>query len=109
MYTQQLLLVGRATKDGEVFESKKGKKFGAFSVAVNRYTDKDKKGKEKEEHTTFYEIVSFGKRGEAVSEYIKKGDLMSVMGRPEAQAYLSKDGEAKAKLKVVAEKWQVLK
>ncbi|MBN1916127.1 single-stranded DNA-binding protein [Candidatus Dojkabacteria bacterium] len=114
MYLQQLLLVGRATKDGKVHNSKKGKKFGTFSLAVNRYIEKadNKKGsskEEKKEETTFYEIVSFGKKGEAVSERIRKGELIVVTGRPAAEAYLSKDGEAKAQLKVVARDWYVIK
>lgn len=114
MYIQQLLLVGRATGDGQVHDSKKGKKFGTFSLAVNRYIGKtsDKKGakkEEKQEDTTFYEVVSFGKRGEAVSERIKKGDLMTVLGRPVAEAYLSKKGEAKSLLKVIARDWYVIK
>ncbi len=106
---QQLLLVGRATKDGELHDSKKGKKFGTFSVAVNRYLDKDPKKKQREEITTFYDIVSFGKKGEAVLERVKKGDLVTVTGRPQAESYLSKKGEAKAQLKVVAHNWYVIK
>ncbi len=104
MNIQQLMLLGRATKDGEVLASKEGKTFGKFSIAVNRY-----RGKELEEEATFYEVVNFGKNAEQIADKVKKGDLVSVIGRPKAEGYLSKEGEPKAQLKVVAEKWQVLK
>lgn len=37
MSMQQLLILGRATKDAEVLESKEGKEYGRFTVVVNEY------------------------------------------------------------------------
>ncbi len=105
MNMQKLLLLGRATKDAEIITSNAGKDFGVFSVAVNRYL-----GKEKGNEPTFYECVMFNaSRTEKLVEQVKKGDLIIVEGRPEADAYLSKEGEAKSKLKVIVDDWQVLK
>lgn len=103
MYMQQLILLGRATKDAEVLESKEGKKYAKFSLAVNEYM-----GKGKEDRTTFYNTLVFNKSYDK-TESIKKGDLVLVEGRPEVDAYLSKEGEAKASLVVFADKWKALK
>lgn len=100
-----LILLGRSTKDAEENTSKSGKSYAKFSVAVNEYNAKDKS-----EKVYFYDIVVFGKKSEKVAEFVKKGDLVMVQGRPEVDAYISKkDEEAKGLIKVVAESWKVLK
>lgn len=102
---QTLILVGRSTRDAEDFVSKKDKKYAKFSLAVNEY-----KGKEIEEKTTFYDVVVFGKSADKVTERVKKGDLVMVIGKPEADAYISKkDNEPKGVLNVVADNWNVIK
>lgn len=103
MSMQQLIVLGRATKDGEVLESKDGRNYGKFSVAVNEYL-----GAKKEERTSFFNVLIFNKSHERVDK-IKKGDYVMVEGRPEADAYLSNEGEAKANMTVFANKWRVLK
>ena len=103
MYLQQLLLLGRATKDAEIMESKEGKKYARFSVAVNEYM-----GKQKEEKTQFYNVLIFNKTLEK-ADIVKKGDLVMIEGRPDVDAYLSNEGEAKANLIVYTDKWKVIK
>lgn len=103
MSMQQLIVLGRATKDGEVLASREGKNYAKFAVAVNEYL-----GSEKTERTTFYNILVFNKTHEKV-EKVKKGDFVMVEGRPEAEAYLNGEGEAKANLTVFASRWRVLK
>lgn len=105
MDMQKLILVGRATKDAETISSKAGRDFTVFSIAVNRHL----KGKDAE--TTFYDVVAFGTedRVKKAAEIIKKGDRMLVIGRPEAEGYASKDGEVKARVKVIADEWNALK
>lgn len=107
MDMQKLLLAGRATKDAELIEGKKGSNFAVFSVAVNRVTTKDG---EKDKDVTFYDIVCFGEeRAKLVETVVKKGDLVFVEGRPDIEVYMGKDKKPKGQLRVVAEKWQVIK
>lgn len=105
MDMQKLILVGRATKDAESIAAKSGKNFAVFTVAVNRYL-----GKDKGEEATFYDCIVFSEKTvEKAAEKIRKGDVVIVEGRPEAEAYLSKENEAKGQLKVIVDDWQVLK
>jgi single-strand DNA-binding protein len=106
MNMQKLLLLGRATGDAELVDAKNGKPFITFSLAVNRYL-----GKEKGEEAQFYDCMIFGKK-ESMKKgvaQIKKGAMLLLDGRPEAEAYLSKGGEAKAQIKVMVNEWQLLK
>jgi single-strand DNA-binding protein len=105
MNMHQIILLGRATRDSEELESRAKKKFTKFTMAVNEF-----KGSEKEEETFFYDVLIFGKSAETAFKNIKKGDLVTVMGRPSIDAYISKkDKEAKAVITVIAESWKVLK
>jgi len=98
MNQHQLVLMGRATRDAEVLESKAGKEYSKFAIAVNEYRGKIKGGV-----TSFYEIVGFTAQTKNACRNIHKGDMVFVTGRPEVQAYKALDGELRAKLSVNAE------
>ena len=104
---QQLVLLGRATKDPELLESKKKKKFAKFSLAINEYK-KDEKD-EKEETAVFYDVVVLNKSAKSLTDILKKGDLVMLKGKPECEAYLTKDNQPKAKITMLADEWQVIK
>jgi single-stranded DNA-binding protein len=106
MDMQHLLLLGRATQDSELLETKakKDKKqFAVFSLAVNRYL-----GKEKEAEVTYYDCVCFS-NAEKLVEKVKKGDRLFIQGRPTSEAYINKDGAAVSKLKLYVESWELIK
>ncbi|MEB3189054.1 MAG: single-stranded DNA-binding protein [Snowella sp.] len=100
---QQLLIMGRATKNAEILESKEGKSYARFSVAVNEFV-----GSDREQKVTYYNCLVFN-RNSINAIKIQKGDLVMVDGRPDVDAYLSNEGEAKANLIVVADRFKVLK
>ena len=98
------MVLGRATTDVEVKKSKAENSYAKFGVAVNI------KKKDDEEVTYFYDVVFFGKRAEAASKLIKKGDTVFVYGQPDYDAYTSKkDKEAKAVVTLLAENWKLIK
>ena len=103
MNVSLLFLAGRATKDAELLKSKSDKEFAKFSLAVKEYN-----AKTKEEKVTYFDIVVFGKTATKAFERVKKGDMVIIQGKPEVNAYLSKDAEAKASISVLADSWQVL-
>jgi single-stranded DNA-binding protein len=100
-----MLVLGRATKDAEVLESKEGKSYARFGIAVNEYIGK---GEKKEEKSYFYNVLIFNKTFDK-ADLIKKGDLVMVDGRPDIDAYLSEDGEPKAQIVIFANKWKLIK
>lgn len=105
MTSHQIFVVGRATKDAEELSSKAKKKYAKFSVAVNEYF-----GKDKEEKSYFYDVLVFGKSAANVKEKVKKGDMVIISGKPEADAYISKkDNEPKSSITILADSWKVLK
>jgi single stranded DNA-binding protein len=97
MNQQLLSLMGRATQDAQILTAKSGKDYAKFGVAVNEF-----RGPEKGESTTFIDVVGFGKQPKAVAKRIRKGDIVIVCGKPEAQAYENKNGELIGKLSVQA-------
>ncbi len=105
MNIHQIVLLGRATRDSEELTSKDEKKYAKFCIAVNDFN-----GKTKEEKTTFYDVLVFGNSVDSAVEKVKKGDPVMVMGRPEAEAFISKkDNEPKVSITVVSESWKVIK
>ena len=102
---QTLILLGHTTKDAESITTKKKTNFTKFSVAVNDFN-----AKTKEEKSTFYDVLVFGKGAETALEKVKKGDMVMVVGKPEAEAYVSKvTNEPKAQVTVMADSWKVIK
>ncbi len=87
------LLVGRAGSDPEVKEFDNGDKIAKINLATSeRWTDK--KTGEKKEHTDWHNLVF--KRGLAgvVENYVKKGQLLSIVGKNKTRSYES-NGEKK--------------
>lgn len=102
---QTLILLGHSTKDAESITTKKKTNFTKFCVAVNEFNPTNK-----EERSTFYDVLIFGKQAEAALERVKKGDMVMVVGKPDTEAYISKiTKEPKAQITVLAESWKVLK
>lgn len=79
---KQITIAGRVTKDAELRHVGKDPVCG-FSVAVD-----DRPGKEKS--TIFFECSLFGKRGEALQPYLKKGNPVSVSGDLSRREYEGK-------------------
>lgn len=105
MNMHTMIVLGHATKDAEKLTTKTKATFAKFSLAVNEFNSKTKT-----EKSTFYDVLVFGPQAETAIEKIKKGDLVTVMGKPEAEAYISKvNNEAKAQVTIAAESWKVLK
>jgi single-strand DNA-binding protein len=67
---------------------------------------KDKQG-ERQEHTEWHRISFFGKLGEIVAEYSRKGTLMWVEGRLRTRKW-EKDGVDQYSTEVVGDRMQLL-
>lgn len=102
----KVMLHGRLTSDPEIRAAKTGNNVTTFSIATNR----DWKNKEGEviSHTDFHRVVAFGKLGEIVGTYLKKGRAVLVSGRLNNSSYIAKDGNKKYSTEVVLEDFNFL-
>ena len=95
----KVILTGRLTKDPEVRYSQ-----GDNPTCIARYTlasdRKYSKGDDKQ--TDFINCVAFGKSGEFVEKYLKKGTKILVTGRIQTGSY-EKDGKKYYTTDVVVE------
>ena len=81
--------VGRLGKDPEV-RTVGESKVANFSIATSEKY-RDKQG-ELIETTQWHNIQIWGKRAEVVEKYVRKGDLIGVLGKIEYRSYEDKDG-----------------
>jgi len=80
----------------------KGSAVANFSLAVNR-TWKTESGETKEE-VSFIEVEAWGRQGEVIAQYMRKGRPLLVEGRLKQDTWEDKDTHKKqSKLKVVLE------
>lgn len=83
-------LVGRLTRDPEVryTTGENTNAIARFSVAVNRRF----KNNEGNYEADFINCVAFGKSGEFIEKYFKKGMAIGITGRIQTGNYTNKDG-----------------
>lgn len=90
------IIAGRLGKDPEVRQVG-DTKVVSFSVATSeRFT----KNGEQQEHTDWHNIEAWGKTGEFVEKYFKKGSLILVEGKIRYESYTDKDGHNKISTKI---------
>lgn len=91
----QVILMGRLTRDPEQRTTSGGKTVVRFSVAVDRQSSDDS--------TDFFEVTAWEKLGELVVQYLSKGRRVLVQGRLRQDRWDDKDtGGKRSKVEVVA-------
>ena len=80
-----ITILGRLGKDVELRQSRETGKFVAkFSVGVTRKFNKDV--------TDWFDCVAFGKTGEIIARYFKKGNQIALQGEIQFGDYTDKEG-----------------
>ena len=99
----KVILLGRLARDPEIRYSQ-----GNEPVCVARYTLAVTRRfkREGEPDADFIFCVSFGKQGEFVERYLKKGMQISLCGRIQVREYTDNTGQRKWSTEVVAEEIQ---
>jgi single-strand DNA-binding protein len=101
----KVLLIGRLTRDPESRSTHSGNALVTFGLAINRnYT---RQSGEKVEETCFVDCEAWGKTGETIARYTRKGRPLFVEGRLRLDAW-EKEGQKRSKLVVVVEGFQFL-
>lgn len=95
----QIVLVGRVTKNPEVIETENGNKVSNITLAVPR-TYKNEEGVYE---TDFLPVTLWRDMATNAAEYLQKGDLVGIKGRMQSDSF-EKDGKNELRLNIVAEK-----
>lgn len=90
MYLNQVTIIGNLTRDPELRSLPSGVSVASFSVATNE-TYKNKDGN-KVESVEFHNCVAFGKAGELIAQYMKKGSHILVQGKLQTRSWEGKEG-----------------
>ena len=101
----ECFLMGNLTRDPELTYTPKGTAVAKFGLAINRnWTTEDG---EKREEVTFVDLTAFGKTAETISQYVKKGNPLLVIGRLKLDQWDDKQtGQKRSKLHVIVERFQ---
>ena len=83
----QIILVGRLTRDISVNRSEKGVKVATISLAIPRSF----KNSEGSYDTDFIDCIAFDTVAENTSEYCSKGDIVGVKGRVQSRVVENED------------------
>ena len=101
----RVVLIGNLTRDPELRYTQSGLAVTDIGLAVNDRR-KNESGEWVEE-TTFVNVTVWGRQAEVAGEYLSKGSPVFFEGRLKLDTW-EKDGQKQSKLKVVAEKMQLL-
>jgi single-strand DNA-binding protein len=108
----KVFLMGNLTRDPEVRSTPSGQSVTALGMAINRtyyVGGQGGQGGEKREETTFVDVDMWGRRGEVIAQYFKKGDPIFIEGRLNFRQWEDKDGNRRSKLSVTAENFEFLR
>jgi single-strand DNA-binding protein len=103
----RVVLVGNITRDIELRQTKnKGTSVTDMGLAINeKYKDGD--GNSVEE-TVFVDVTLWGRQAEVAAEYLGKGSPVLIEGRLKLDQWETDDGQKRQKLKVTADRMQML-
>ena len=99
-----VVLVGRITKDIDLRMSESGKAYTNFTLAVNRAF----KGQDGQQQADFISCKTFNKQAENLARYCGKGSLIAVVGNIQVSNFQGKDGNTVYRTEVIANNIQFL-
>ena len=97
-------LVGRLTRDSELKYTNSGTAVCKFSLAVNR---KKRSGDQWTDEVSYFDVVLWGKQGEALQQYLSKGKQVAVSGELRQNRW-EQDGQSRSKVEIIANNLQLL-
>ena len=99
-----VVLVGRMTRDAELRYTPSNVAVATFSLAVNR----NFKGANGERETDFINCVIWRQQAENLANWAKKGALVGITGRIQTRNYENQQGQRVYVTEVVADNFQML-
>lgn len=99
-----LNIVGNLVKDAELKYTNSGTAITNLTIAVNRSV---KKGDNWEEEASFFDVSIWGRRGEALNQYLQKGTKIAVSGSLKQDRW-DQDGQKRSRVIIQCDKIQLL-
>jgi len=99
-----VILIGRCTRDAELKYTSGGMAVCKFAIAVNR---RKKNGDQWVDEASFFDVVAWGKIGEALNQYLVKGKQVAVEGELHQNRW-EQDGQSRSKVEINADNIQLL-
>ena len=99
-----VVLVGRMTRDAELRYTPSNQAVATFSLAVNR----NFKNQNVEREADFISVGIWRQHAESLANWAKKGALIGVTGRIQTRSYDNQQGQRVYVTEVVAESFQLL-
>lgn len=100
----RVILVGRLTRDAELTYTQSGFALTKMSIAVNK---RRKQGDQWVEEASFFDITLWGKRGEALTPWLLKGQQIAVDGQLKQDRW-EQEGQKRSRVVVEASNIQLL-
>lgn len=94
-----VVIMGRMTKDPELNRTPSGTAVTSFSMAV----DRDFKAQDGTRQTDFIDVVAWKQTAEFVCSYFSKGRMAVVDGRLQVRDWMDKDGNKRKAVEVIAD------
>lgn len=94
----QVILIGRLTKDPELRETSNGKPVASFTLAVDKFG----------EGADFINCVVWNKQAENLAKYQKKGGQIGITGRLQTRDYDDEKGNKRYITEVIADNIEYL-
>lgn len=97
--------IGRLGKDPEIRYTASGDAVASFSIAVNKSWTR---GSDKEQRTTWVNVVAFRKLAEIMGKYLHKGSRIYVSGEFSVRTWEDKEGARRYTTEIIANQMQML-
>ncbi|RPI78795.1 MAG: single-stranded DNA-binding protein [Desulfobacteraceae bacterium] len=94
--------VGRLVRDADLKTTQNGSTVVNFSIACG-YTYVS--NGEKKEQTSFFNCIAWGKTGEAIAQYVKKGHRIGIQGRLQQRTWDAQDGTKRSVVEIIVERF----
>ena len=100
-----VVLVGRLSRDVELRYTPSNQAVATFTLAVNRNFKNQSTG---EREADFINCVMWRQQAENLANWTKKGHLIAITGRIQTRSYVNQQGQRVYVTEVVAESFQIL-
>lgn len=107
----QVILIGRLTRDVDLLATSSGLSVANFNLAVDKKMTKEKKAEyESQGKATadFIPIKAFGKTAEVANQYLSQGSKIAVRGSLDVNHYTDSNGTKKTFTSVLVEELKFL-